>query len=74
MNLLTFGINYECKTNGSFNIFVRCLINELLTSKVLFEKFCSQGTDFIHFLLEYKNGYCAHYKYFIVFVLWIRFQ
>ena len=33
-----------------------------------FEKFLfSVNTHFIHFLLEYKDGYCAHYKDFIIY-------
>ena len=67
---LTFGINYEYKTNCSSIIFTRCLINKLIISE--FQNFIlkvsfSVNTLLIHFLMEYKDGYNMHYMDFIVY-------
>ena len=45
------------------------LINLSLVSfsNFIWKALFSRNTHFIHFLLEYKDGYCAHYKDFIIY-------
>ena len=66
-NLLTFGLNYEDKTNYSSNIFIRHLINQFITSQ--FQK--SYLKSFVLRQCTFHSLSPGIYKMGIVHEIWI---